>query len=76
MDQPLSATEWYDRAQAALAREKRAYTLLVSVQPAARRATWQSPNDTALRLNKLLEDAIQEWVDEYLALLAEPEDRP
>jgi hypothetical protein len=52
------------QAEAAL---KRAYTILCSVQPAAHRATLQSPNDTALRLNKVLEDAIQEWVDAYRA---------
>jgi hypothetical protein len=60
-----------DKAEAALAearvREKAAYLALVSVQPAAHRATMQSPNDTALRLNIVLEDAIQAWVNDYLA---------
>ena len=45
----------------------RAYTILVSAQPAVHRAAMQSPSDTALRLNALLEKAIQEWVDLYLA---------
>jgi hypothetical protein len=52
---------------AARAREKRAYTLLVSVQPAAKRQERDSINETALRLHRILVDAIQEWVDEYLA---------
>jgi hypothetical protein len=45
--------------------EQRAYTLLVSVQPAAHRQYAQSSNDTAERLHKMLEDAIQAWVEKY-----------
>jgi len=54
-----------DKAEAAL---ERAYLCLVSVQPAAHRTTMlHSPNDAALRLNIILEDAIQAWVDDYVA---------
>ena len=53
-----------DKAEAALAR---AYTLLVSVQPCVGRMVAKSPNAETLRLNRMLDAAIDVWVNDYLA---------
>ena len=52
-----------DKAEAALAQ---AYTLLVSVQPCVARMVGNSPNAETLRLNRMLDAAIDVWVNDYL----------
>lgn len=56
------------------AQVKRAYTILASVQPAAHRATKQSPNEIARHFNQVLEDAIKGWCESYRLARAAEED--